>query len=94
MLTYRRVLLFIFLAAFGREVAAAIRWALSALATIAAQPALWGLGRSGLALLAEAALIWGALRLVRAGLAGRHGAGRDSGQSGRRRDGGEPWAGR
>ena len=63
MLTYRRILLFFFLAAFAKEEAAALRWALSIVYDVGTEPALQGLGLSAIAVVANAALIWGALRL-------------------------------
>jgi hypothetical protein len=64
MLTYRRVLLFFFLAAFAPEVAAALRWAVSLVYDVGTEPALQGLGLSAIAVAANAALIWGALHLL------------------------------
>lgn len=73
MLTYKRALLFLFLAAFAPEVAAATRWALSVLVALGGQPALQGLAGSAVAVLADAALIWGALWLLRRAVGRRGG---------------------
>jgi hypothetical protein len=66
MLTYKRVLAFLFLAAFAEEEARALRWALTLIIEVGTEPALQGLSYSAIAVAANAALIWGALRLLRA----------------------------
>ncbi len=65
MLTYRRVLLFFFLAAFAEEEARALRWVLTLVIDVGSELALQGLGYSAIALAANAGLIWGVLWLLR-----------------------------
>jgi O-antigen/teichoic acid export membrane protein len=62
-LTYRRILLFLFLAAFAEEEVAALRWLLALVTEVGAEPALQGLGYSALSLAANAALIYGVVWL-------------------------------
>jgi hypothetical protein len=64
MLTYRRALLFLFVAAFAAEEARALRWALTLGVDVVTAPALWAMVSSAVALAANAGLIWGGLRLL------------------------------
>jgi cobalamin synthase len=79
MSTFKRILLFLFLAGFAPEAAAAARWALSVLMALGGLLALQGSARSAIALLAEAALLWAALWLLRRAVRRRGGStGRDA----------------
>lgn len=72
MLTYRRVLLFLFLAAFAKEEAGALGWLLTLVTEVGSEAALQGLGYSTLALAANAGLIFAALWLIRRWWRSRH----------------------
>lgn len=65
MLNYRRVLAFFFLAAFAEEEARVLRWTLTLVIDVGADPALKGLAYSAIALAANAGLILGVLWLLR-----------------------------
>ncbi|HEY5052144.1 MAG TPA: hypothetical protein VII45_01910 [Solirubrobacterales bacterium] len=65
MLTYKRVMAFLFLAGFAEEEARALRQALTLVIDVGTEPALQGLAYSAVALAANAGLIFGALWLLR-----------------------------
>ena len=70
MLSFKRVVVLCVLAAFAPELFAALSWAAGVVSDVGSQPFVRGLGRSGLGLLLESGLIWGALWLL-SRLAGR-----------------------
>jgi hypothetical protein len=63
--TFKGVLLFTFLAGFAEQEAAVLRWALTLVLNVRIEPALQGLRYSAIGVLANAALIWGSLLLLR-----------------------------
>jgi len=64
-MTYRRVLVFFFLVAFAEEEARLLRWALTLVIDVGADPALQGFGFSAIALAVNAGLVLGVLWLLR-----------------------------
>lgn len=73
MLNYKRILLFfLLLAAFAEEEVAVLRWLLALALEIGTEPALQGLGYSGLSLAADAGLIYAVVWLARRWWRSRH----------------------
>lgn len=64
MLTYRRVLLGVFLAAFASEAIVAIRWALQTTISLGSDQAAEALALRGIATAINAALIYAVLRMI------------------------------
>jgi hypothetical protein len=63
-LTYKSILLFLFLAAFAEEEVAVLRWLLARATEIGTEPALQGLGYSALSLAVDAAVIYAVVWLA------------------------------
>lgn len=64
MLTYKRALAFVVVAAFAEEAAMVLHWLIDIVLNVGVPEAVWGIGRSGIALAANAALIYGLGLLV------------------------------